>query len=112
MYFEMAARDIRALPKLEGTVHVNIALIIKFMPNYFFNPGQFPDVPRQSEAKKRTIPVSARPARGLARFSFTIAPCLRRLRPPTSMCSNNNRPLKESLSPARRRRKAEDIDCC
>ena len=38
MYFEMAARDIRALPKLEGTVHVNIALIVKFMPNYFFNP--------------------------------------------------------------------------
>ena len=27
-YFEMAARDIRALPKLEGTVHVNMALII------------------------------------------------------------------------------------
>jgi len=25
MYFAMAARDIRALPKLEGTVHVNIA---------------------------------------------------------------------------------------
>ena len=38
-YFEMAARDIRALPKLEGTVHVNMALIIKFMANYFFNPG-------------------------------------------------------------------------
>ena len=39
IYFEMAARDIRALPKLEGTVHVNMALIIKFMANYFFNPG-------------------------------------------------------------------------
>ena len=37
-YFEMAARDIRALPKLEGTVHVNIALIVKFMRNYFFFP--------------------------------------------------------------------------
>ena len=31
MYFEMAARDIRALPKLEGTVAVNMALIIKFI---------------------------------------------------------------------------------
>ena len=30
-YFELAVRDIRALPKLEGTVHVNMALIIKFM---------------------------------------------------------------------------------
>lgn len=44
-YFEMAARDIRALPKLEGTVHVNMALIIKFMKNYFFMPGKFPDIP-------------------------------------------------------------------
>ncbi len=30
-YFEMAASDIRALPKLEGTVHVNMALVLKFM---------------------------------------------------------------------------------
>ena len=45
MYFEMAARDIRALPKLEGTVHVNMALIIKFMANYFFKPGKFAEIP-------------------------------------------------------------------
>ena len=38
MMFETAARDIRALPKLEGTVHVNMALIVKFMKNYLFNP--------------------------------------------------------------------------
>jgi len=39
----MAARDIRALPKLEGTVHVNIALIVKFIaPNYFFQLGGLP----------------------------------------------------------------------
>ena len=31
MFFEMAARDIRGLPKLEGTVHVNMALVLKFM---------------------------------------------------------------------------------
>lgn len=33
-YFSRAASDIRALPKLEGTVHVNIALVLKFMPRY------------------------------------------------------------------------------
>src|SRR5665811_1659932 len=44
-FFEMASRDIRALPKLEGTVHVNIALIVKFMENYFFNPTEYPQVP-------------------------------------------------------------------
>ena len=49
-YFEMAARDIRALPKLEGTVHVNMALIVKFMANYFFNPGKFPDIPKRQDA--------------------------------------------------------------
>ncbi|MBF0229076.1 MAG: acyl-CoA dehydrogenase [Desulfamplus sp.] len=44
-FFEMAAIDIRALPKLEGTVHVNMALIIKFMANYLFAPAQMPEIP-------------------------------------------------------------------
>jgi len=44
MYFETAVKDIRALPKLEGTVHVNMALILKFMPNYFFNSAEFDEV--------------------------------------------------------------------
>ncbi|MDG2048887.1 MAG: acyl-CoA dehydrogenase [Myxococcota bacterium] len=48
-YFSQAAVDIRALPKLEGTVHVNIALIVKFMANYFFNSGEFPDVEQQTQ---------------------------------------------------------------
>lgn len=43
-YFSMAVTQIRGLPKLEGTVHVNMALIIKFMKNYFFHPGTFPEV--------------------------------------------------------------------
>jgi acyl-CoA dehydrogenase len=49
VYFELAAQDIRSLPKLEGTVHVNMALIIKFMANYFFNPGQFPEIPKRDD---------------------------------------------------------------
>ena len=57
MYFEMAARDIRALPKLEGTVHVNIALIVKFMANYFFMPGEYPPVLTRSEASQRRFPL-------------------------------------------------------
>jgi len=55
MYFEMAARDIRALPKLEGTVHVNMALIIKFMPNYFFNPASFPAVPKVDDPDRKSV---------------------------------------------------------
>ena len=49
-YFEMALRDIGMLPKLEGTEHVNMALIIKFVKNYFFEPIEYPVVIRRSEA--------------------------------------------------------------
>ena len=45
-YFEMALRDIGMLPKLEGTEHVNMALIIKFVRNYFFEPVEYPEVPQ------------------------------------------------------------------
>ena len=56
-YFEMAARDIRALPKLEGTVHVNIALIVKFMANYFFNPAEYPEISRAGPGGRRRLPL-------------------------------------------------------
>ena len=69
-YFEMAARDIRALPKLEGTVHVNIALIVKFMPNYFLNPKDYPKVPRQSAAQNDDFLFNQGPARGLGKIRF------------------------------------------
>src|SRR5213079_1762898 len=46
-YFGQAAIDIRGLPKLEGTVHVNIALIVKFMPNFFFTPAEYPPIATQ-----------------------------------------------------------------
>ena len=39
-YFSMGAVDIRGPSKLEGTVHVNVQLIRKFMQNYFFQPGR------------------------------------------------------------------------
>lgn len=48
-YFEMAIRDIGMLPKLEGTEHVNMALIIKFVKNYFFGPQEHPPVPRRED---------------------------------------------------------------
>jgi len=69
-FFEMAARDIRALPKLEGTVHVNIALIVKFMPNYFFNPMEYPAIPRRDDAKNDDFLFAQGPARGLGKIRF------------------------------------------
>ncbi len=70
MYFEMAARDIRALPKLEGTVHVNMALIIKFMANYFFNPGEFPEIPKRDDPTNDDFLFKQGATRGLGKIQF------------------------------------------
>ena len=70
MYFEMAARDIRALPKLEGTVHVNMALIIKFMANYFFNPDVFPEIPRRTDPVNDDFLFNQGPTKGLGKIRF------------------------------------------
>jgi acyl-CoA dehydrogenase len=40
-YFSLGASDIRGPSKLEGTVHVNVQLIRKFMKNYFFGSAVF-----------------------------------------------------------------------
>jgi acyl-CoA dehydrogenase len=66
----MAARDIRALPKLEGTVHVNIALIVKFMPNFFFNPAAYPAIPRRADPQDDVFLWNQGPARGLGGIRF------------------------------------------
>jgi acyl-CoA dehydrogenase len=69
-YFEMAARDIRALPKLEGTVHVNIALIVKFMANYFFNPGEYAPIGRQDQPRNDDFLFDQGPTKGLGKIRF------------------------------------------
>jgi acyl-CoA dehydrogenase len=69
-YFEMAARDIRALPKLEGTVHVNMALIIKFLRNYFFNPGKFPEIPLMSKPVNDDFLFNQGLTKGLGKIQF------------------------------------------
>jgi len=70
MYFESAARDIRALPKLEGTVHVNMALIIKFMANYFFNPDEFPEIPKKDDPDNDDFLFNQGPTKGLGGIRF------------------------------------------
>jgi acyl-CoA dehydrogenase len=70
MFFEQAAIDIRALPKLEGTVHVNIALIVKFMSNYFFAPGDYAEVARQDQPTNDDFLFDQGPTKGLSKIQF------------------------------------------
>ncbi|MEW6367194.1 MAG: acyl-CoA dehydrogenase [Acidobacteriota bacterium] len=69
-YFEMAARDIRALPKLEGTAHVNMALVVKFMANYFFNPAAYAELPTQDQPRNDDFLFRQGPTKGLGKVRF------------------------------------------
>jgi len=70
LYFENATYDIRALPKLEGTVHVNMALIIKFMANYFFAPAEYPEIPRRDDPVNDDFLFNQGPTKGLGKIKF------------------------------------------
>jgi acyl-CoA dehydrogenase len=52
-------------------VHVNIALIVKFMPSYFFAPADdLPDVPRRDDAANDAFLFAQGPTRGLGSIRF------------------------------------------
>jgi acyl-CoA dehydrogenase len=69
-FFEVATHEIRALPKLEGTVHVNMALIVKFLFNYFFNPAVYPEVPRRDDIANDDFLFNQGPTSGLGKIQF------------------------------------------
>lgn len=69
-YFEQAWRDIRGLPKLEGTVHVNMALVLKFMAAYLFDPQEFEPVPVRRDTADDEFIWRQGPARGLSKIRF------------------------------------------
>ena len=69
-YFEQAAMDIRALPKLEGTVHVNMALVLKFLPSYLLQPTTLPEVPTRRDGADDAFLFRQGPARGLGKVRF------------------------------------------
>ncbi|MCK5539907.1 MAG: acyl-CoA dehydrogenase [Deltaproteobacteria bacterium] len=70
LYFENATYDIRALPKLEGTVHVNMALIIKFTANYFFNPDEFSEIPKRNDSVNDDFLFNQGATKGLGKIRF------------------------------------------
>ena len=69
-YFSMGASDIRGPSKLEGTVHVNIQLIRKFMKNYFFNPLDYPPLAPNLSTQDDLFLFNQGPARDLGKVRF------------------------------------------
>lgn len=69
-YFDGASRDISAPTKLEGTVHVNLALVLKFMPNYLFAPAEQEPIPSRQDAADDEFLFRQGPARGLGKVTF------------------------------------------
>ncbi|WP_327714891.1 acyl-CoA/acyl-ACP dehydrogenase [Streptomyces sp. NBC_00490] len=69
-YFGQAAVEIRGLPKLEGTVHVNLALILKFLRSHLLDPAEYPSVPTRLDAADDDFLFRQGPARGLGSVRF------------------------------------------
>jgi acyl-CoA dehydrogenase len=69
-FFEVAATEIGMLPKLEGTAHVNMGLVVKFMKNYLFNPAEFSEVPRRDDNSNDDFLFRQGPTRGLGKVQF------------------------------------------
>jgi len=69
-YFSLGASDIRGPSKLEGTVHVNVQLIRKFMKNYFFNAAAYPPVAPDFSLKDDMFLFNQGPTKGLGSVQF------------------------------------------
>ncbi len=69
-YFAMGACDVRGPSKLEGTVHVNVQLIRKFMKNYFFSPVQYAPVAPEFSLKDDLFLFNQGPTKGLGSVQF------------------------------------------
>ncbi|GAA0617515.1 acyl-CoA dehydrogenase [Kutzneria viridogrisea] len=69
-YLPLAKMDVNGLPKLEGTVAVNLALIGKFMPAYLFQPQAYPRVGTRTDPADDEFLFRQGPARGLGKVRF------------------------------------------
>ncbi len=68
--FREVAQFIGTLPRLEGTVHVNVGLVLKFMPNYMLNPKEYPAIPMRNDAADDTFFWNQGPTRGAGKVQF------------------------------------------
>jgi acyl-CoA dehydrogenase len=70
-FFEAVTREIGLLPRLEGTVHINVGLLGKFMPNFLFAPNaELPVIGRRDDASDDTFLFAQGPTGGLGKVRF------------------------------------------
>lgn len=69
-YFHQANRYIGWMPRLEGTVHVNVAQILKYMPNYLLNPAEYPAVGTRLDAADDAFFFAQGPLGGASKVPF------------------------------------------
>jgi acyl-CoA dehydrogenase len=68
--FREVAQLIGCLPRLEGTVHVNVGLVLKFMPNYMLNPKEYQAIPTRNDASDDVFFWNQGPTRGAGKVQF------------------------------------------
>ncbi|OBH61159.1 acyl-CoA dehydrogenase family protein [Mycobacterium sp. E2479] len=69
--FEAMTREIGLLPRLEGTVHINIGLLAKFMPNFLFAPNSgLPLIGRRDDDADDAFLFAQGPTGGLGKVRF------------------------------------------
>ncbi len=69
-YFEAAKNIVGGLPKLEGTVHVNLALTLKFLPAYLFGSDPLESPRRRDDPSDDAFLFAQGPTRGLSKIRF------------------------------------------
>ena len=69
-FIYIAKEDIPMLPRLEGTVAVNLRLVLKSMPNYLFKPREYPPVPTRTDPVNDDFLFHQGPAHGLDKILY------------------------------------------
>ena len=70
MYFEQAVTELTSFPKLEGTRHVNMALIAKLIPSYMFMPAEFEEIGRITDNRNEDYLFHQGRTHGYAKTKF------------------------------------------
>ncbi len=69
-YFQQAVIELVGFPKLEGTRHVNMALIAKLIPSYMFMPGEFEEIGRITNGNNDDFLFHQGPTKAYAKTKF------------------------------------------